>query len=712
MKAIQIFKSRIFIGSVLLLVLGSALAWRYAEHVDALERERERVVGQSILLALNSAHYLDVELNNDFSEKVFEMYIKRLDPTKKFFLQEDIEELSHWKYQVHSLLGQSDMSFFDRSVELIAQRIREAEQYYEEILDAPFDFDKDEEIELDPDNQDFAADREGLKDEWRKALKYQVLVRLNNEIRKQDEALEREDTSYVEKSFEAMEEEAREQVGKRQADYFDNLFQIKRSDRFSAYYNAVASVFGPHSGYYPPKDRENFDIRMSGKLEGIGAQLIRRDGVVQVTSIVPGSASWKQGDLDVDDKILKVAQEDEEPIDVVGMRLDDVVQLIRGEKGTTVTLTVEKVDGNIMEIPIVRDVVVLEETYARSAVLQDEEESYRAGYIYLPRFYVDFRDEDGRNCSEDVEKELIKLNDEGVDGIILDLRNNGGGSLPDVVKIAGYFIDEGPIVQIKGQRGRPNVLRDDSGESLYDGPLVILVNRGSASASEIMAAAMQDYGRAIVAGSNATFGKGTVQRFYDLDQVIRSREAQKHKPMGSVKLTTQKFYRINGGATQLKGVTPHIPLPGRFNYVDVGERDMPHVMPWTKIDSLEYTQKYQGTYHLEKLAKKSKQRIEQNPVFQLIDEDARRVKDNRERTSRTLNLEKFTQEQKDLREASQKLREARNQQRAMNVQNLLFDMQTFEEDTIKKERFTNWIEDLSTDVYLEEALHILMDVEN
>lgn len=700
-------KRKILILLLIPVILTGLFAY---QHIDEeKEKEKERIVGQSILLTLQSGHYIKKDFNDEFSEMVFDMYIERLDPTKKFFLKQDIEELSKWKYQLDDQLKQANFDFFNYSVKRIDERIKSTEAIYKSILEEPFDFEKKEKIELDPEKQEYAKNEKSLKEAWRKALKYQTMVRLSDMIEKQEKALERKDTSWTEKSFEEMEAEAREKVMNRQEEWFDNLKQLERRDRFSAYYNAVASSYGPHTGYFPPKDKENFDINMSGKLEGIGAQLTRRDGYVNVIRIVPGSASWKQGDLKAGDKIIKVAQEGEDPVDVVGMRLDDVVQLIRGEKGTVVTLTVEKPDGTIMDISIERDVVVLEETYARSAVLKNQKDESKTGYIHLPKFYVDFNDMNGRRCSEDVAVELEKLKNENIDGLILDLRNNGGGSLPDVVKIAGLFIDEGPVVQIKAKRGNPRIMKDRDSGTKYDGPLMILVNEGSASASEILAAAMQDYGRAVVVGSPSTFGKGTVQRFYDLDKVIRSNEYDQYKPLGAVKLTTQKFYRINGGATQLKGVKPDIVLPDQYAYVEVGEKQMDNAMPWSEIESLDYDA-WRKDYNLASIAENSEKRVKKNHVFDLIEKDAKRVEKNRENTHKTLNLDKFIKEQEELREASKKLRDIQDDIKPLDVIQLKKDEQIFGQDSVKIERFKRWKKNLKKDIYLKEALNIMQDI--
>ncbi len=700
-------KRKILAFILLPAVLVSLIAWQIYEKK---EKQREEIVGQSIMLTLNTVHYLKKQLDDDFSEVVFDMYVESLDPTKKFLFKKDVQELNKHRHDIDDQLKKSQLDFFELSSSIIKKRIKEAEAYYKEILKQPFNFDKNEEIQLDPEKLEYAGSTEELKDEWRKALKYQTMVRLKNMITRQEDALEREDTAYTEKTFEEMEAEARKKVEERQEDWFENLAQIEREDRFSVYYNAVASAFGPHTAYYPPKDKENFDIQMSGKLEGIGAQLTRRNGYVTVTRIVPGSASWEQGDLSAGDKILKVAQEGEEAVDVVGMRLDEVVEQIRGKKGTAVILTVEKADGTIMEISIVRDVVILEETYARSAMLKDEGESFKAGYIHLPKFYVDFNDKRGRRSSEDVALEVEKLKKENMDGLILDLRNNGGGSLPDVVKIVGLFIDKGPVVQIKSKLGKAQILDDNDRGMEYEGPLMVLVNQGSASASEILAAAMQDYGRAIVVGTSKTFGKGTVQRFYDLDRVIRSSQYDEFKPLGSVKITTQKFYRINGGATQLKGVTPDIILPNRYAFVEMGEEQMENAMPWTKIDGLEY-EAWPSYFDVDELKKKSEKRIKRKKIFDLILEDAKRVEENRENTSQTLNLKKFIKEQEELRKASEEIREALDEKTGLAVNQLEIDFKSWEGDTLKMDRFEKWQNRLEKDVHLEEAMNILQDME-
>ncbi|HML83892.1 MAG TPA: carboxy terminal-processing peptidase, partial [Bacteroidales bacterium] len=386
---------------------------------------------------------------------------------------------------------------------------------------------------------------------------------------------------------------------------------MERSDRMADYINAIMAVLDPHTNYFPPKDKEDFDITFSGQLEGIGATLTQKDGYITVAAIVPGSPSWKQGDLAVDDKILKVAQGDGEPVDVVDMRLDKAVRLVRGKKGTKVTLTVRKVDGTEKQIPITRDIVVIEETYAKSAIITDSITGSRMGYIYLPSFYANFENPNGRSSAGDVTKEVTRLKKENVDGIILDLRNDGGGSLQDAIEIAGLFIDQGPVVQVKGRGTRAQAFGDPAPGVLWEGPLAIMINPFSASASEILAAAMQDHKRAVIIGSTS-FGKGTVQRFLELDDIARGFDDV--KPLGAIKMTIQKFYRINGGATQLKGVTPDVLLPDQYAYMDVGERDLDNPMPWTEIAGTPFTP-VNSEALFKQLAQTSKTRIGTDSTF-------------------------------------------------------------------------------------------------
>jgi carboxyl-terminal processing protease len=394
-------------------------------------------------------------------------------------------------------------------------------------------------------------------------------------------------------------------------------------------------------------------------------------------------------------------------VDIVDMRLDDAVQLVRGKKGTEVRLTVKKLDGTIGLISIIRDVVVIEETYARSALLHSTDGKKQYGYINLPSFYTDFNDPMGRTSSSDVLEEIEKLKRDGIDAMVIDLRNNGGGSLPDVRRMAGFFFPKGPVVQIKSRIGRPEVLEDTDPKTNYSGPLIIMVNQLSASASEILAAAMQDYGRAIIVGSPNTFGKGTVQRFFELDQMLSPASADL-KPLGSLKITTQKFYRINGGATQLKGVVPDIIFPDLYQSIDFGEKELDHPMSWTKISPVSY-QKWASTYNINKLKKSSLSRIAKDERFKMINETALRLKKQRDNSATTLNLAKYAKEQKQLQELNNRYEELMKKKTGIKISTLSSDIDFVASDTARAERMKEWIEDLGKDIYIREVVNILND---
>ena len=539
----------------------------YTPHISL--EEKDDLLLQTLLGGIKQLHYSPNKVDDGFSKEVFDLYMERLDNGKRWLTASEVSTLSAYQMEIDDAILEPDYEFFEKSIELKKAGLARAKSYYQEILKTPFDFTKAEDVELDGDKKGFAANENELKEYWRKSLKYDVMTRLatkldeqekarNQELDKMDkdgepkseddlkkEMVERD--KILGKSTKELEQEVREKTVERYDDWFERLNQERRSDYMSNYLNAITNVFDPHTSYYLPKDKENFDINMSGTLEGIGARLQTGDEYTKVVSIIPGGPAWKGKELEVEDLIMKVTQGDnstEEPLDVTGLRIDDVVAKIRGKKGTEVILTVKRVDGSVKDISIVRDVVILDEGYAKSATLNHSEIIDNIGYIKLPRFYADFSRRGGKSCAVDVGKEIEKLNATNVNGIILDLRNNGGGSLRDVVDMTGFFIEEGPIVQVKARNRKPEVLTDDDANVQYDGPLIVMVNEFSASASEILAAALQDYGRAVIVGSNNTFGKGTVQRFFDLDSAIKGNDDL--KPLGEVKMTIQKFYRING----------------------------------------------------------------------------------------------------------------------------------------------------------------------
>ncbi len=687
----------------LLFLLPFAIA-ALASFTFILEGDKEQAIDQTLMQDLKMLHFAPLEINDAFSEKVFKLYIKRMDVGKKFLIQPDIDELKKYEHSIDEDINNGTFNFFEKSLEIINTRIEEAKVYYKDILDKPFDFSKDETVELDAEKLSFSKTKEDLKDAWRKSLKYQVLEKINEKMDSQEKAKEKSDTVTI-KTKEELEVDARKKLMKTYDDYFKRLGTYKRNDRLDNYFNVITSIYDPHTEYFAPKDKANFDLAMSGQFFGIGAQLQEKDDYIKVTNIIAGTPSYHDGRLKEGDYILKVAQGAAEPIDVANMRLDDVVQLIRGKKGTEVRLTVKKPDGSVVIISLIRDVVVIEETYAQSVIIKGKK---NIGYIKLPSFYADFNGNGGPSCSRDIKKELLKLKEENVDGIIIDLRYNGGGSLNDVVDMTGLFIEKGPIVQVKQRGGAPQMLEDRDPSITYSGPLTLMVNSNSASASEIMAAAIQDYKRGVIVGTSpTTFGKGTVQRVYELDDVIPYSKASL-KPLGSVKITTQKFYRINGGATQLRGVTPDIILPDPYSLLDQGEKEQDYPMAWDEIPAASY-QPLKPAYNVEKLKKLSDERRKSNPNFGVLEAAAKRYKKQKDSTLVSLNFDKYTAEQKRYKAESKKMEELDKEIPGMEISALKADAIP-ESDTVKVKKAKDWYKSIKKDIYLNETLSIMNDM--
>jgi len=703
--------------------------------------EKEKAIVSTAINALNGLHYEPAVLDDAFSEKVYEVYLNRIDGSRRFFTQEDYTIFAAHELQIDNQLDQADLTFFNVIEERFEVALQRSQDLYREILKTPFDFSSTETVELDGEKKAYPSDVAALRESWRKTLKWETMTRLNDKIEQQealrkkadkDEAADEDavenldeqlgnddspentdvdddesDEELLNKSIEELEEDARKSVLKSFDDWYERMRKLKRSDRLSDYLNAVTSVYDPHTGYFAPVDKENFDISMAGKLEGIGARLQTDGEYTKVTDVVAGGPAWKGKELAEKDVIMKVAQEGEEPVDIGGMNINEVVQQIRGKKGTKVTLTVKQVDGTIADIEIIRDVVILEEGFAKSLML-DTDEGEKVGYIRLPRFYADFSDDKGRSSFRDIRTEVEKLKTEKVAGIILDLRSNGGGSLRDVVDMTGLFIDEGPVVQVKSRGRSPEVLKDDDNQVQYDGPLVVMVNEFSASASEILAAALQDYGRAVIVG-NKTFGKGTVQRFIDLDVAIRG--ANNVKPLGNLKVTTQKFYRVNGGSTQLEGVTPDIFLPDNYAYLETGERENDFPLQWDKIPAASYNRVPAYVASLPTIRKKSMARTQSNEVFIAIDKFAKELKSDRDESIVSLNLEAYTAEQTVRSAESKAYKELFKEIDAMQVDNLKLDkLQLESADEGKIDRNKDFIERIQKDIHLYETVQIMNDM--
>jgi carboxyl-terminal processing protease len=671
----------------------------------ANEQDREVVLLQTLLGNLEAMHYDPPALDDDFSSKVFDLYMEDVDGRKLFLIQKEYDQLRTFKTLLDDQAKQGKFDMFNQSIVLVEQGINRAETYLKFALEKPFDFQKAESIILDDEKRSFAKSELDLKNYWISLMKYETMVEYDKKLETQEKNSTKAD--FVKKSNSEIEVDARKSIEKKYNEWFKRLKGLQRKDRIAAYFDAFSNVFDPHTEYFQPIEKENFDIGMSGRLEGIGATLGVDDEYTVVRDIVPGSPSWKQGELKPNDIILKVAQGDLEPVDLFGLQLNDVVKMVRGKKGTEVRLTIKKVDGTIKTISIIRDQVNIDEGYAKSLIIKDSSGQEQYGYIKLPRFYADFENAKGRFCSKDVAQELEKLKNEGVKGIILDLRNNGGGSLSDVVKMSGFFIEKGPIVQVRSRGDQVEVLEDYDSRVQYDGPLVVLVNEFSASASEILASAMQDYNRAVIIGSKSTFGKGTVQRFIDLDRAINGRDDI--KPLGQVKLTTQKFYRINGGSTQLKGVVSDIILPDNYDQIEVGEKESKYAMQWNKIEAADYGQNV-FRIDIEKVKSNSNTRTKEDEHFKLIRNYADRLKVQRDRVSYSLKLDDYKKEQTENKEANKKYDEIFHPIEDMILSNTSLDMSYIKEDSSRIARNDDWIKNTKKDVYVYEAMRVLKDI--
>lgn len=725
MDAILQFMKRNYKYLMLVVLLAAAL-WGFMPKSDPTNPEKDKLLIELLTFVIERGHYDPAQIDDTFSKGVYKDYITALDPSRRFFLQSDIDEFAAHELMIDDYVRTRDLNFFDLTYSRLMQRIGQSKAYYESILSTPIDYSIKEEINTDYDKLPYATTTDEVREKWRKQIKLSTLSSLADKLdlqegkkdpkpksgdKKQAEAdkqiadKKKEDAVKIEhKSFEELEKETRESSLKSLNEYFSFIGDLDREDWFAVYINAIASRFDPHTSYFPPDEKDRFDVSMSGKLEGIGARLQKKNDYTEITELISGGPAWRGKELEPGDVILKVGQGSEEPVDVVGMRLDDVVKRIKGPKGSQVRLSVKKTDGTMKVISIVRDEVEIEETYAKSAIIHKDGAKY--GLIHLPKFYIDFEDPKGRDAGKDIATEVERLKKAGVDGILLDVRDNGGGSLKTVVDIAGLFIEEGPIVQIKSSGKKKEILYDRDSKVAYDGPLVVMVNNFSASASEILAAAMQDYKRGVVIGSKQTYGKGTVQNIINLNQFIRNSD---FGDLGALKTTTQKFYRINGGSTQLDGVGSDIVMPDRYSYVKMGERDIENAMPWDKIDAANYKM-WNRHGNFERAIENSKERLLASDQMKLIDENARWLNARSEESVYSLNIEDFRAEQQTLEATAKKYKVLSDYKNGLSFSSLPYEVEAVKKDELLREKRERWHESLGKDIYVEEAVHVLDDL--
>ncbi|MFV8346002.1 carboxy terminal-processing peptidase [Flavobacterium sp. ZB4P13] len=666
--------------------------------------EKDKLLLELLTFVIEKGHYSPATIDDTFSKGIYKDYIEALDPSKRFFLQSDIDEFSKFELQLDDQLLNKDLTFFNLTYERLIKRMEESKKIYKDVLSKPFDYSVDESFNVDYEKAPYTKNVSELSDKWRKQIKLSTLSSLVDK-QKLEEDKKKNDATYQIKSFEVLEKETRESSAKSLDEYFGFIKDLDRNDWFSVYINSITARFDPHTNYFAAEEKERFDVSISGKLEGIGARLQKKNDLTEISELISGGPAWRGKQLEAGDLIMKVAQGNGEAVDVVGMRLDDVVKKIKGPKGSEVRLTVKKVDGTIKIISIIRDIVEIEETYAKSSIVNKNGLKY--GVIYLPKFYIDFENKDGRDAGKDIALEVDRLKKSGVNGIILDVRDDGGGSLSTVVDIAGLFIEQGPIVQIKSAGLQKEVLYDRDKKIEWDGPLVIMVNSFSASASEILAAAIQDYKRGIIIGSKQTYGKGTVQNVIDLNQFVRSSSIG---DLGAIKTTTQKFYRINGGSTQLEGVRSDIVMPDRYAYLKMGERDIDNAMPWDKIDQADYSV-WNNNTNFNQAIVNSKNRISTNPQFQLIEENAKWIDSRSEENVYSLNIDKFKIAQTQIEEKAKKYKPIVNYKSTLTFTSLPYETEAMSKDVSLKEKREMWHEALSKDIYVEEAINVLDDLQ-
>lgn len=670
---------------------------------------REMVLGNILKGALENMHFTGKEINNELSRNAYKVYLERLDYGKQFFLESDVKQLDKYRESFDDMMVSGDLAVLDASAELMNKRIGQVESFVEGLLKKPFDYNKKDFLETDPKKRTYPKTEKELFDHWERLMRYEVLSRIVDKKEEQDGLLiddkgKKKKNKTDKKLTDAeIEKEAREKTLKSYKKLFSRLVNEKRSDKLDKFYNSITKVFDPHTNYLVPEDKEDFDIDMSGKLEGIGAILREDNSYIKVEKIVPGSASWKTKEIEAEDVILKVGQGKDEPVDVVDMSLRDAVKLIRGKKGSEVRLTIKKPNGLIKVVPIIRDVVEIEESYARGTILELSPLNTKIGYITIPKFYRDFNDRNGRNVTDDTRREIERLNKLGVDGLILDLRNNGGGALEDARMISGLFIEKGPIVQVKANTGNPDILADTDPKIDFTKPVVVLINRFSASASEIVAAALQDYNRAVIVGGEFSHGKGTVQAVVDLDGYV-SPMAKSYSPLGALKITIQKFYRINGSSTQYKGVTPDIILPDQFSHLETGEKFLDYSIPWGEVKPVKYN-KLSQKYDIKKLRAKSEERVKKNEKFKHLTDSINWYKEQKEKTKRSLVAKDFENDRKMIREMADSFKKEEE-----NKNLTVKDIAPNAKDKAHEEKFEEFAKTLKKDPIIEESVQILNDM--
>lgn len=705
-KILKFMLSKKVLPLLLIVIFGSifwAFKGRTTNEEPALAKQQKLLtrIGQ----ILEMGHYSPQAIDDEFSKKVFSKYLSSLDPDKDILLQTDITALKKYETTIDDEIKGAGIQFFPAAGAIYKTRFDEAAGDYTAALAKPFDFTVNEVAQLDGEKLDYPADNAAKKEAWRKRAKFLTLEKYSELLAYREK--NKNVDSIARKTDGQLEAEARKNVLAALNKIFGRIkLRLTEEEQFSNFVNTITDLMDPHTTYFPPVEKREFDEGMSGHFFGIGAQLKEEDNMIKIAALIPAGPATKSGKLQVNDIILKVAQGANEPVEVTGYEVTDVVKLIRGTKGTEVRLTIKKNDGSITVLPLIRDEIVQDETFARSVIANQG--GKKIGYIYLPEFYADFENPNGSRCSADVAREITKLKAEHIDGLVLDLRSNGGGSLAEVVQMVGLFIKQGPVVQVRDRNAAPVTLSDNEQSVLYDGPLAVMVNEMSASASEIFAAAIQDYKRGIIVGSTSTYGKGTVQRNLPLGKPVNMATGETEE--GALKLTFEKFYRINGNSTQLKGVIPDVVLPDQLDYIKFREKDQPSALKWDQIPQSTYTVWNSG-FDWQGIEQKAEARVEKNPAFNGIKTNTDWLSQNVDKEYE-LNIAKYKAEQNAVKDKVRLNDSLGKLAKPMDIQPVAADKDKFfnNPDKAKGDRYQQWLKIIQTDIYIGETLNIVTDI--
>jgi carboxyl-terminal processing protease len=695
---------------------------------EAPRDAREAVLAKATSSLLGQEHVLARTIDDGVSKEAFQRFIEELDGAKLFLLEEDVQKLARFETDMDDELRSGDLSLGRKGIALLANRRRIVADVVARTLAAPLDFTANDSIETDPKKRAFCKTEEELAARWRDFLKLQVLERTQEledtlerklhpkaddkpkptdpEEVKRDTAAEKA-LGEIPATFEGRRDKVQKELATRYATQLTRLGVIDKLEPAQMFINALNSVFDPHTVYLPPAEEADLDIAITGRLEGIGATLREQDHYILVDDLVAGGAAWQQGKLENGDLITAVAQEGKLPIDVTDMPLAKVVSMVRGPKGTVVLLTVKKPDGSSKTISITRDVIRIEASYARGALLKTKTNG-DVGYVHLPSFYGEagkVKKAGERNATDDMRALLKQLGQKGAKSLVFDLRGNGGGLLTHARDISGLFIKEGPVVQTKDGKGTVEVLRDTDASIAFDGPVVVLVDRFCASAAEIVAGALQDYERAVIVGSSATHGKGTVQAVLDLDRQAK----QPGEPLGSYKLTIEEYFRVSGGSTQLKGIVPDVLLPDPTSFVDSGERTLFHAIPWSTIAPAQFV-KVPHAWKAPDLASASIARTSANADLSTVKKFAALMEARKAKTVMPLARAAWQADHKRSKAELEALDPKKHEPKPLMEVVPISPQEATVQDPRTQKRIDKWTDDLARDLWVDESTHVLSDM--